>query len=88
MRSTSSPRAVSINTGMRERARIRRSTSKPFVPGSITSRTTRSCSFDRAPIDAALAVVNRFNRVTFGLKILANELAQADVVVDNQHVFH
>src|SRR5580693_5157199 len=39
MRSTSSPRAVSNNTGSREVARILRSTSNPLMPGNITSST-------------------------------------------------
>jgi hypothetical protein len=88
MRSTSSPRAVNIKTGIRERALIRRSTSNPFVPGNITSSTTRSCSFGKSAIDAALAVVNRFNRITFGLKILSYQLAKADIVVNYEDAFH
>src|SRR5258706_12976423 len=40
MRSVSSPRAVSISTGVSARARIRRQTSKPSRSGSMTSRRT------------------------------------------------
>src|SRR5262249_49150738 len=39
-------------------------------------------------VDALFAVVDRFNRVTFRLKIFAHQLEKADVVVDYQHVFH
>jgi hypothetical protein len=37
---------------------------------------------------APLAVVNRFNRVTFGLQVFANQLAESDVVVNDKHAFH
>jgi hypothetical protein len=39
-------------------------------------------------VDTLLAVVDRFNRVTFRLKIFSYQLAKADVVVDYKHVFH
>src|ERR1039458_662266 len=42
MRSTSSPRAVSMRTGTWDFCRRRRRISKPSMPGSITSSTTRS----------------------------------------------
>ena len=48
MRSTSSPLAVSISTGTRLRARIRRSASTPLSRGSITSSTTIECRPDSA----------------------------------------
>ena len=32
--------------------------------------------------------MNRFNRVTFGLKILSDQLAKADVVVNYKNAFH
>ena len=37
---------------------------------------------------ALLAVVDRFNRITFRLKILSYQLAETDVVVDYKHTFH
>src|SRR5215472_3168569 len=48
MRSRSSPRAVNIRTGVRRSARIRRRTSNPSIPGSITSRTISAWSPERA----------------------------------------
>src|SRR3954447_3852817 len=50
MRSYSSPRAVSMMNGTGPRPRIRRHTSRPSMPGSIRSRTTRSgqCAAARA----------------------------------------
>ena len=87
MRSTSSPRAVNIKTGMRERALMRRSTSKPFVPGNITSSTTRSCSFEKAR-SMPRSPLNRFDAVALGLQILSDQLAKADVVVNYQNAFH
>src|SRR5580704_17123323 len=62
MRSTSSPRAVSMITGTRLSARMRRSTSKPDSSGSMTSRMTRStaerasCSSPSGPVGAVTAL--------------------------------
>jgi len=50
MRSTSSPRAVSISTGTRDDSRSARSTSRPERFGSITSSTTIVCSPERARV--------------------------------------
>jgi hypothetical protein len=39
-------------------------------------------------VDTLLAVVDRFNRVTFRLKIFSYQLAKADVVVNYKNVLH
>src|ERR1043166_5269220 len=39
-------------------------------------------------MDAAFAVVNRFHGVAFGLQVLSNKLAEADIVVNYKDVFH
>ena len=49
MRSCSSPRAVSINTGVRDPGpNAPKRTSNPVISGSITSSTTRACSPEMA----------------------------------------
>src|SRR5438093_1171867 len=53
MRSSSAPRAVRKMIGTGVEARIRSNTSRPSIPGSITSSTTRSGGEARARSSAA-----------------------------------
>ena len=85
MRSSSSPRAVNITTGIGATSRSRRHTSMPSRPGSIRSRTTRSGSVDSAFASASSPSSAKDTCEPFTLEVAADDLGQRRVVVDHQH---
>ena len=84
MRSSSSPRAVSIRIGRSELARTRRHTSKPSWSGSIRSSTSASkrvaCELRRARSPRRAGSRPRAARA----EILRDHVGEACVVVDHQ----
>ena len=85
MRSVSWLRAVSRITGIGQRAWIARHSSSPPMPGSITSSTTRSGdSRSTSPVDLA-AVAGRDDAETVARQVLADDVADGRLVVDDEH---
>jgi hypothetical protein len=85
MRSTSSPRAVSIKIGVAYEAPSLRSTSKPPTVGSITSSIRISNSPDLQFLQRVAAVVHALDVEMLGFQVLGEHLTQFAVVVDQQH---
>ena len=85
MRSSSSPRAVSITTGIGAAWRSRRQTSSPSSTGSIRSSTTRSGSVSRAIGQAGGAVLGELDLEALALEVAGHDLREGGVVVDHEH---
>ena len=83
--SASSSRAVSISTGTGRSAWMRRHTSWPSMPGSITSRTTTSGSPAWASCDRGEAVEGLGDVVPLGAQPLGQLVVDDPVVLDHQH---
>ena len=88
MRSDSSPRAVSMITGRRERDRIQRQSSSPSVPGSMTSSTTRSggSRFEQLARPVSVRRLERLEAVAF--QVADDDLADRRLVVDDENLGH
>lgn len=82
----SSVRAVSIRIGPGYSERTRRQIERPSSPGSIRSRTTRSGSRARIPIDAVGPVGLEGHAEAVGLQVIAGQLGQALIILDDQYV--
>ena len=85
MRSTSSPRAVSISTGIAERARMRRSASKPSIPGKHDIEDDKAVFARECQLDTLFTSLDSFDVERLRAEILCNELAEFQVVVDYQY---
>ena len=59
--------------------------SNPFLPGSITSRTTRSKDFRLNQVKSLFAGVCQSHGVLFGLQAFLQRLAQLLFVLDHQN---
>ena len=87
MRSVSSPRAVSISTGVSGRARIRRQTSKPSRSGSITSRSTAWKPPRGQQRQAALRARRHRHLEAVRREVLRDHRRQVLVVLDHEDAF-
>ena len=86
MRSSSASRAVSTSTGiLSPAARIRRSTSKPSMPGRPTSRITRPKLLLPGALHRVLARGHDVHRVAFALEDARDPARQRRVVFDDQN---
>ncbi len=85
MRSTSSPRAVSIRIGVAYDAPSLRNTSNPPTLGSMTSRITISNSPACSSRKRVAAVVHALHIEVLGAQIFGQHLTQLAIVVDQQH---
>ena len=88
MRSDSSPRAVSMITGRRERERIQRQSSSPSVPGSMTIEhdEIRRVALEQLPRAVSVRRLERLEAVA--LEVADDDLADRRLVVDDEDLGH
>ena len=91
MRSASSPRAVSMMTGIAAvagSARIASQTSSPSSPGSMMSRMTRSTRLARSRGITSRPEVRRSTMWPGARQVVGDELRDVGVVFDDENARH